>query len=256
VFPISDNNCLDRQIAASDSCRFRVGFIPIAVGDKDGSLFVISNASNPGVTTIGLDGTGVAPAGGPAAAPDGTVTISGSARAGKRLTCLPHSYPSDTDFAYQWLRNGKPISGALGRRRVLGDADLGTRLACRLTAAGPGGSQTVTSPGTTPVLAQLAIDTTSVSGSTITATVTLSRGRLRATARIARPRARFAARTVTVRAGGIYTIELSAGDTAKRALSTGRTLHVKEQLVLAATHARQPIRRTFNVTVRSKHARR
>ena len=97
-------------------------------------------------------------------------------------TCLPHSYPSDTAFAYQWLRNGKLTSRALGRRRVLGDADVGTRLACRLTATGPGGSQTVTSPGTRPVLAQLAVDTTSVSGSTITATVTLSRGRLRATA--------------------------------------------------------------------------
>jgi hypothetical protein len=249
VFPLSDNNCLQRQIAAGHSCRFRVGFIPIAPGDKDGSLFVISNASNPGVTTIGLDGTGVAPPGPPAAAPNGTATISGPARAGKRLTCLPHSYPSDTAFAYQWLRNGTPIPGAHGRRRLLGDPDVGARLACRLSATSPGGSQTVTSTGTPRVLAQLAIGTTSVTGTTITATVTLSRGRLRATARTAGPAGRFATRTVTVRTGGTYTIALPAGHTARRALQAGRTLHVTERLVLTAPHAGKPVRRSFSVTI-------
>ena len=158
VFPIRDNNCLDRQIAAGNSCRFTVGFIPIAVGDKDGSVFVISNASNPGVTTIGLDGTGASPAAAPTPKPkptapapapalDGTATIAGAVQAGRRLACTAHSYPPGTRYSYRWLRDGKPIPGALGRRRVLGDADVGTRLACRVTATGPGGSQTVTSRG-------------------------------------------------------------------------------------------------------------
>ena len=40
--------------------------------------------------------------------------------------------------------------------------------ACRVTATGPGGSQTVTSRATSPTRAQFAIDTTSVSGDTIT----------------------------------------------------------------------------------------
>jgi hypothetical protein len=61
VFPISNNSCSGRQISAGSSCQVTVGFIPIALGGKDASLFLISNASNPGVTTIGLSGTGVAP---------------------------------------------------------------------------------------------------------------------------------------------------------------------------------------------------
>ncbi len=253
VFPIGDNNCLDRQIASGNSCRVTVGFIPIAVGDKDGSLFVISNASNPGVTTIGLDGTGVAPA----PAPNGSVTIAGAAQAGKRLTCTPHSYPPGTRYSYRWLRNRKPIPGALGRRRALGDADVGTRLACRVTATGPGGSQTVTSRATAPARAQFAIDTTSVSGDTITATVTISRGRLHATGRITNPRAPFAGRTVRVRTGGTYTINLTPSPSARRALTAKRSRHVTETLVLDATHAHKPIRRTFSVIVHGNvHAHR
>ena len=254
MFPIRDNNCLDRQIAAGNSCRFTVGFIPIAVGDKDGSVFVISNASNPGVTTIGLDGVGVSPAGAPKPTPpapapapalNGTATIAGVVEAGRRLACTAHSYPPGTRYSYRWLRNGKPIPGALGRRRVLGDADVGTRLACRVTATGPGGSQTVTSRATARTRAEFTVDTTSASGDTITANVTVSRGRLHATGRLTNPSAAFAKRIVTVRAGGTYTLDL----TPRRALAAGRARHVTVTLVLDATHARGPIRRTFSVIV-------
>ena len=274
VFPISANNCTDRQIAPGDSCKVTVGFAPIATGDKDGSLFVISNASNPGVTTIGLDGTGVSATGAPA--PDGTVTVTGFVRAGKRLTCSTHSYLSGTQFTYRWLRNGKPIPGAIGKRRLLGDGDVGTRLSCRVTATSPGGSQTVTSRATARARPQFAINTFSVRGDTITTTVTISRGRLRATGLITNPRALAGARcttghalveqgqtrrcrsaafgdqSLTARAGGAYTITLSPNPIAKRALTSGRALHIKEILTLDATHARKPIRRTFSVLVRAR----
>jgi hypothetical protein len=274
VFPISASNCTDRQIAPGDSCQVTVGFVPIATGDKDGSLFVITNASNPGVTTIGLDGVGVTPAGAPPPAPDGKVTITGAAQAGRRLTCSTHSYPSGTHFSYRWLRNGKPIPGARAKRRALGDADVGARIACRVTATGPGGSQTVTSRRTRPTLAQLRIDTTGSHGATITAAVTISRGRLHATGLILSPktlpgagcsagharreqrqanscrRASFGNETVTVRAGGTYTISLSADPAATRALRAGRALRVKETLTLDATHARKPIHQSFSINVK------
>lgn len=59
VFPITNDGCPGHQIAPGSSCQFTVGFVPIAAGDKDGSLLVISNTSGPGVTFVGLDGTGL-----------------------------------------------------------------------------------------------------------------------------------------------------------------------------------------------------
>lgn len=59
VFPINNDGCSGQQIPAGSSCQLTVGFTPIAAGDKDGSLLLITNASNPGVTTVGLSGTGV-----------------------------------------------------------------------------------------------------------------------------------------------------------------------------------------------------
>ena len=58
VFPMSDG-CSGRQLAPGAACQVTVGFIPIAVGVKDASLFVISNQGP--VSIIGLSGNGVAP---------------------------------------------------------------------------------------------------------------------------------------------------------------------------------------------------
>jgi hypothetical protein len=60
VFPISNDGCSGQQILPGSSCQLTVGFTPIAAGDKDGSLLLITNGSQPGVTIVGLDGTGVA----------------------------------------------------------------------------------------------------------------------------------------------------------------------------------------------------
>jgi hypothetical protein len=59
AFPISNDGCTGQQIAPGSSCQVTVGFIPIATGVKDASLLLITNASSPGVSTIGLSGTGV-----------------------------------------------------------------------------------------------------------------------------------------------------------------------------------------------------
>jgi VCBS repeat-containing protein len=288
VFPISNNSCSGRQISAGSSCHVTVGFVPIAAGDKDASLFLITNASNPGVTTIGLNGTGVAPTPAPTPAPTGTgtspnpapagtATVTGSAQAGKLLTCSTASYSPRTSFSYQWLRTGKPITGATGRTLPLGDADVGARLSCRVKASAPGGTQTITSPPTAPTLAQLTVDKVSVHGFTINAKLTVSSGKLAATGHITNPHVltsratgagckagqvlvklhgtkrcvltSFGARSLTITAGGAHTVSLSPNPAAQRALNTGQTLHVKETITLTTAGGLKPMRATFNITV-------
>jgi hypothetical protein len=299
VFPISNDSCYGRQIAAGSSCQVTVGFVPIAAGDKDASLFLISNASNPGVTTIGLNGTGVAPT--PAArgtgtspnpaptgtgtspnpAPTGTVTVTGTAQAGTVLTCAAVNYPSRTSFSYQWLRNGKSITGATGQKLALGDADVGAILSCRVKATAPGGTRTVTSSGTAPTLAELTVGKVSVHGFTINAKVTFSNGKLVATSLITNGQAlssitktgrckhgqvhlgangsdrcvsdSFGTRTVTTRAAATYTVSLVPNASATKALNSGQTLHVRETLTLGTRGRLKPTLKTFDVTVHGKH---
>ena len=55
VFPISNDGCSGKQVAAGSSCHLTVGFVPIAGGVKDGSLLVITNVPPIGVRIIGLE---------------------------------------------------------------------------------------------------------------------------------------------------------------------------------------------------------
>jgi hypothetical protein len=102
VFPISNDGCSGQMIAAGSSCQMTVGFIPIAAGDKDASLLLITNASNPGVTTIGLSGTGITPTSSPTGAtgatgptgpagPTGRQGPPGKKAAPPKITCVVNS---------------------------------------------------------------------------------------------------------------------------------------------------------------------
>ncbi len=89
------------------------------------------------------------PADGPsAAAPANTAkpSIRGRTRTGKRLTAVAGTWSaSPTTYAYQWLRQGRPVRGATGPEYVVKRADRGKRLSVRVTATGPGGSTTALS---------------------------------------------------------------------------------------------------------------
>lgn len=89
------------------------------------------------------------PADGPsAAAPANTAkpSIRGRTRTGKRLTAVAGTWSaSPTTYAYQWLRQGRPVRGATGPGYVVKRADRGKRLSVRVTATGPGGSTTALS---------------------------------------------------------------------------------------------------------------
>jgi len=80
VFPISNDGCSGQQVAVGSSCQITVGFTPIAAGDKDGSLLLITNSSNPGVSTVGLSGTGIDSTS-PAISPPGATGPTGAAGA-------------------------------------------------------------------------------------------------------------------------------------------------------------------------------
>ena len=98
------------------------------------------------MTPIGFTGTGVP-------SPNGTAAITGNPAAASTLTCNPVGYPGGTVYSYQWLRNGQTLPDATAATYTPSDGDVGSQLACRLTATNPVGTQTVTSPPTGPVAA-------------------------------------------------------------------------------------------------------
>jgi len=68
-----------------------------------------------------------------------TPAISGSAAAGATLTATPGSWaPGPVSFGYQWLRDGKPISGATAATYRLQSADIGTVIKVNITGSRAG----------------------------------------------------------------------------------------------------------------------
>ncbi|MEI7056121.1 M4 family metallopeptidase [Nocardioides sp. CCNWLW239] len=86
-------------------------------------------AANPGVRTS--SGTGKILAGYLTSV---TPTISGTRRVGYTLTAVRGTWkPGTISYSYQWLRNGKVISGATGRTYRLRSIDRGDRIRVRVT---------------------------------------------------------------------------------------------------------------------------
>ncbi len=86
----------------------------------------------------------------PAPENTGRPAVSGSARVGRTLTAKPGSWtPRPTALGYQWLRNGKAVRGATKASYVVSRADVGRKLAVRVTARSSGGSTTATSAAVT-----------------------------------------------------------------------------------------------------------
>ncbi|MFB9314524.1 hypothetical protein [Nocardioides plantarum] len=97
----------------------------------------------------------------------GSVRISGSAVAGKtlRATSTVVSTPAADRYAYQWLANSSPISGATATSYRVRSADRGKRITARVTAVKAGfPSRSVSSPATAAVVlpaAKLRVSATS-----------------------------------------------------------------------------------------------
>ena len=146
VFPITADSCSGQVVNQGSSCQFTVRFEPTAAGFREGSVIIIINNTPAPVTPIGFTGTGVPN-------PSGTATITGNPAAASTLTCNPVGYPDGTVYSYKWSRNGQTLPGATAASYTPSDDDVGSQLACRLTATNPVGTQTVMSPPTGPVAA-------------------------------------------------------------------------------------------------------
>ena len=73
--------------------------------------------------------------------------VQGRARVGRTLTARPGSWlPATSQSRYRWMRGGRPIAGASGRRYRLRSADRGKRVAVNVTAKGFGESSSATVP--------------------------------------------------------------------------------------------------------------
>ena len=74
------------------------------------------------------------------------VTVAGGAGGGARAECAGDAWTVAVTRTYAWLRDGAPIAGADAAALDLTDADAGTALACRVTAATGFASVAATSP--------------------------------------------------------------------------------------------------------------
>jgi hypothetical protein len=77
--------------------------------------------------------------------------ITGTKTVGQTLTCSSGTWSKSPSFAYQWLRNGSPITGATASTRVLAALDSGALMSCTVTATKAGVSAVATSAQTTAI---------------------------------------------------------------------------------------------------------
>lgn len=134
-----------------DTAGSRVRTVASADFDNDSHLDLIAGTfPSPGEIGTMLNTTPIAPS---SASPPG---ISGVARPGSTLTCSPGRWTGKPQLSYEWLRNGAPIAGETGTTYVVREQDVGSQIACRVTATNNGGSRQATSASVVAVAEQAA----------------------------------------------------------------------------------------------------
>lgn len=125
-------------IAAGAACIDPTTSGPLAV-DQRGELRPSAGACDIGAVQVQPLANTVIP------------TISGTAAVGQALTCKPGTWSGDgtLSYAYQWLRDGAPVTS--GAAYVVVSADAGHALTCSVTAESPYGKAAAASvPVTVP----------------------------------------------------------------------------------------------------------
>jgi hypothetical protein len=145
LFPLSTDGCSGQQIAPGDECEVTVGFAPVKNGERNASIFVITNTPGP-ITIATLSGEGLT-------APSGTVELTSPAKVDVPITCLTNGYRNADERSYQWLRSGVAIPSATQSVYVPVAADIGSTLSCELKVVNIIGTQTLVSASSAAVLA-------------------------------------------------------------------------------------------------------
>jgi hypothetical protein len=105
----------------------------VVSGDLDTSLQCQVVGTGPGGSQLALSArTVVLPTSPALGSPAPTIT--GTATVGSSLTCNNGTWTNSPTFAYQWLRNGAPISGAETSTYTLVSADESKAIQCQVTA--------------------------------------------------------------------------------------------------------------------------
>ena len=109
-------------------------------------------------------------------------TLTGTPTLGSVLTLDPGAFtPPGATARYQWLRDGKPVSGATGRRRTVSPNDLGHRLSATVTYKATGYSPrttTTTASKKIRTAPKISIKAQSSGGGTVAFTVAVSAPRI------------------------------------------------------------------------------
>lgn len=106
-------------------------------------------------------------------------TVTGSPRLGLVVTADPGTFaPTTATRTYQWLRDGRSITGQTGRTHKVTTGDLGTNLSVIITYAAPAyTTRSVTTPATGNAKAVTALKATAKTGTKkVTFTITASAG--------------------------------------------------------------------------------
>jgi adhesin/invasin len=119
----------------------------LATGTLGNQTYVVTATSQDGMTgTTSLDYTVIA-----ALAHTNPSAITGTAAAGKTLTCSPGTWAGNPTFSYLWSRDGTPIPGATGPTYTVQSVDEGTTLTCTVTAADAAGATQSATPASIDV---------------------------------------------------------------------------------------------------------
>lgn len=96
------------------------------------SMSVAVTASSPGFTDAVASSSPTVAIARATLERSGAPTVSGEARVGSKLKARAPSSTPKASASFQWLRDGRPISGATGSRYSVQKADLGKRLSVRV----------------------------------------------------------------------------------------------------------------------------
>ena len=145
TFPITNDACSLVEIAPGDDCEVTIGFEPAKAGERNASIFLITNTPGP-VTTAALSGEGMA-------VPNGSVALSSQARVGVPMICVTSGYRESDSLSFTWLRGVTAITGETQSVYVPTATDVGSSLSCEVIATNSVGTQTVLSAPSAGVLA-------------------------------------------------------------------------------------------------------